>query len=1000
MAKRVRIEDRVETRTGEIGKDLLERLTPRSPSIFHGRWWEDRLINWAMEDDAVRVQMLRFVDVLPALRDHSAIASHLEDYFHSVKQHLPWAARIGLDLSTNNTILSRALAYNARTNSARMARRFIAGDSPADTHKCVRQIRKDGFAFSLEQLESVVVSDVEADRFQQSYLNLIEDMSDKVDDWPANQILDKDVSGAIPRLNITVKLSALDSQFQAIDPAGSRKRVIARLRPILRAAQQHHVFVQFGMEKHEDRILALDICKRVLMEKEFREFADAGITVQAYLETAAADLKSLLAWTKKRGTPITVRLEKGAFWDYETATSDYKNWPSQVCRRKWQTDESFELQCRFLMKNHEWLRPALATHNIRSLAHGLAWAEEFKVADEAFEIQMRYGTGEEPGQVFTERGYRVRLQTPFGSFIPGVARLARHLLENTSNDSFLRHSFTRPVAVETQLMKPSDQAAEDSVVEEEAAVPGFVNEPCTDFNVDENRSAMQQAIADVRDEFGQTYPLVIDGKSSESRSTLSSRNPSQTKEIVGHVAAASADQSADAVDAAQRTFPQWAAMETSNRCEYVELIAAEIRERRFELAAWVCLEVGKTWEDADKEVAEAIDFCMYYASEMRRLDIPQTNDFKGEDNSYSYRPRGVAVVISPWNSPLASLTGMTAAAVVAGNTVVMKPAEQASVIAAKLMDVIRNAGVPDGVVNFLPGIGEDIGPELTGSPDVDIVCFTGSQEVGLEINRTASETDHRQNSVRRVIAEMSGKNAIIVDEDADLDEAVPGVMHSAFGYAGQKCSACSRVIVLDGVHDKFVERLVEATKSLQVGGADDPGTAVGPVIDEEAQKRILKSLKSVDTEIGEEIVLSVDVKKAAKDGSFVGPTIITGVDAESNLSQEELLGPVLCVIKVRNLDDAFTAANCTRFALTGGVYSRSPTTLKRARNEFRVGNLFLNREITGTVVQRQPFGGYRMSGVGSKAGGPDYLLQFLIPISVTENTARRGFDPKTAKVKS
>lgn len=999
MAKRVRIEDRVETRTGEIGKDLYERLTPRSPSIFHGRWWEDRLINWAMEDDAVRVQMLRFVDVLPSLRDHTAIASHLEGYFHDVKQHLPWAARIGLDLSANNSILSRALAYNARTNSARIARRFIAGESPAETLACVRQIRRDGFAFSLEQLESSVVSEVEADHFQQSYLDLIEEMSERVDDWPSSPILDQDATGAIPRLHITVKLSALDSQFRAIDPAGSRKRVIARLRPILRAAQKHHVFVQFGMEKHKDRILALDICKRILMEKEFRGFADAGINLQAYLETAEGDLKSLLAWTKKRGTPITVRLEKGAFWDYETVTSDYRNWPSQVRRKKWQTDESFELQCRFLMKNHEWLRPALATHNIRSLAHGLAWAEEHKVADQAFEIQMRYGMGEEPGQLFTERGYRVRLQTPFGSLIPGVGRLARHLLENSSNDSFLRHSFTRPVAVETHLMKPSDHAAEESTVEEDP-VPSFVNEPHTDFNIEENRSAMQQAITDVRDEFGQTYPLVIDGKSSESRSTLSSRNPSNTKEIVGHVAAASADQSADAVDAAQRTFPQWAAMETSNRCEYVELIAAEIRERRFELAAWVCLEVGKSWADADREVAEAIDFCMYYASEMRRLDVPQTTDFKGEDNSYSYRPRGVAVVISPWNSPLAALTGMTAAAVVAGNTVVMKPAEQASVIAAKLMDVIRNAGVPDGVVNFLPGIGEDIGPELTGSPDVDIVCFTGSQEVGLEINRTASETDHRQSSVRRVIAEMSGKNAIIVDEDADLDEAVPGVMHSAFGYAGQKCSACSRVIVLDGVHDKFVERLVEATKSLQVGVADDPGTSVGPVIDEDAQKRIQKSLKSVDAEIGEEVVLAMDVKKVAKDGSFVGPTIITGVDAESNLSQEELLGPVLCVIKVRNLDDAFTAANCTRFALTGGVYSRSPTTLKRARNEFHVGNLFLNREITGTVVQRQPFGGYRMSGVGSKAGGPDYLLQFLIPISVTENTSRRGYDKKTARARS
>jgi RHH-type proline utilization regulon transcriptional repressor/proline dehydrogenase/delta 1-pyrroline-5-carboxylate dehydrogenase len=375
------------------------------------------------------------------------------------------------------------------------------------------------------------------------------------------------------------------------------------------------------------------------------------------------------------------------------------------------------------------------------------------------------------------------------------------------------------------------------------------------------------------------------------------------------------------------------------------------------------------------------------------LDEPIRCDFQGEENSYHYRPRGVAVVIAPWNFPLAILTGMTAAAIVTGNTVVMKPAEQASVVGARLMEIIRNAGVPDGVVNFLPGIGEDIGPELIASPDVDMVCFTGSQTVGLEINRIASDTDERQTSVRHVIAEMGGKNAIIVDSDADLDEAVLGVMHSAFGYAGQKCSACSRVIVLEPAYPAFLERLTEATRSLKIGEADDPATTIGPVIDEEARQRILAAVKSVDAEDGEEVALAVNVDKLAKQGTFVGPHIITGVSADSNLAQEEIFGPVLAVTKVRTLDEAFSVANSTRYALTGGVYSRSPSTLKRARQEFAVGNLYLNREITGALVQRQPFGGFRMSGIGTKAGGPDYLLQFLIPINITENTMRRGFAP-------
>jgi RHH-type proline utilization regulon transcriptional repressor/proline dehydrogenase/delta 1-pyrroline-5-carboxylate dehydrogenase len=997
MAKRVRIEDRVEQRTREIGEDLFGRLNHRSPSIFHGRWWEDRLMNWAMDDESVKVQMFRFIDVLPMLRDHNAIAKHLEEYFEDVKSHLPWAARIGLDLSTSNSILSRALAYNARTNASRMARRFIAGENVSEVLTSVRQLRKNSFAFTLDLLGEAIISDVAADKYQQSYLDLIDGMSDTVDKWSEIPALDYDHNGnALPRLNVSIKLSALDSQFSPTDPVGTRERVLQRLRPILRSAQENHAYVHFDMEQYYYKNLTLDIFKHVLMEDEFREYRDAGTVVQAYLNDAADDLNQLLAWTKKRGTPITVRLVKGAYWDYETIRSEYRNWPCPVFRRKWQSDDNFEMQCQFLMKNFEWLRPALASHNLRSLAHGLAWGEEYEVPERALEIQMLYGMGDEQAQLFAEAGHRVRIYTPFGKLIPGMAYLVRRLLENTSNDSFLRQSFQEHVAVEKLLMKPSDHAVEEPVVEDEVT-EGFTNEPLTDFSIEENRAAMKQALQEVRDEFGRSYPLVIDGKSSESRSTLSSRNPSNTTEVVGHVASASADQAADAVDAARRAFPHWASMETSNRCEYLELIAAEIRERRFEMAAWICLEVGKPWADADGDVAEAIDFCMYYAQEMRRLDAPQNCNFKGEENSYSYRPRGVTVAIAPWNFPLAILTGMTAAAIVTGNTVVMKPAEQASVVAAKLMEIIRNAGVPNGVVNFLPGIGEDVGPELVGSPDVDIVCFTGSNEVGLEINRIAADTNERQTNVRKVIAEMGGKNAIIVDDDADLDEAVLGVMHSAFGYAGQKCSACSRVIVLAAAYDQFVERLAEATKSLIVGPADDPATNVGPVIDEESVKRIQAATKNIDAETGEAVILAVDISNLAKEGNFVGPHIITGVDPDSALAQDEIFGPVLVVMKAKNLDEALSIANNTRYALTGGVYSRSPGTLKRVRNDFHVGNLYLNREITGAIVQRQPFGGFRMSGIGSKAGGPDYLMQFLIPINVTENTMRRGFAPEEAK---
>ncbi|MCA9034454.1 MAG: L-glutamate gamma-semialdehyde dehydrogenase, partial [Planctomycetaceae bacterium] len=943
-------------------------------------------------DEAVKVQMFRFVDVLPMLKDHVSIARHLDEYFEDVKQNLPWAARLGLQVSTSNSILSRALAYNARSNASRMARRFIAGSSVDEVIQSVARIRKSGYAFTLDLLGEAVISEDEADRYQQSYFDLISGMATQVNEWPEDVALDWDHERAIPRINVSLKLSALDSQFSPIDASGTFERVAGRLRPLLQLAREKNAYVHVDMEQNDYRPLTLEIFQRVLMEPEFRDWADCGIVIQAYLSDAESDLNSMLAWAKNRGTPVTIRLVKGAYWDYENIVSEYRGWSTPVFRRKWQSDDNFERLSRILMENYQYLRPALASHNLRSLAHGLALAEELRIPDRAIEIQMLYGMSDEQAQLFLERNQRVRIYTPFGELIPGMAYLVRRLLENTSNDSFLRQSFTEHQSVEKLLMKPSTHAASEPPIQDEKPA-GFRNEPLTDFSKASSREAMQQAISAVREEFGQEYPLVIDGKSCDSRATLVSRNPSKTSEILGRVASASPEQAIDAIDAARRAWPQWAATDVETRAEYLELIAAEMRERRFELCAWIILECGKPWAEADADVAEAIDFCMYYALEMRRLSVPRQCDFMGEENSYTYRSRGVCVVIAPWNFPLAILTGMTAAAMVAGNTVIMKPAEQSSIVAAKLMELVRNAHIPDGVINYLPGIGEDIGPTLVSSPDVDLIAFTGSQSVGLEINRAAADTDDRQPGVRRVIAEMGGKNAIIIDDDADLDEAVLGVVRSAFGYAGQKCSACSRAIVLDSIYEQFVERLTSATRSLHVGIAEDPATKVGPVIDEDARERIQQLVRKADPEVDGTLALAVDVESLAKQGTFVGPHIFINVEPTSTLAQNEIFGPVLAVIRAKNLDQAFDIANGTRFALTGGVYSRSPVTLRRARNEFEVGNLYLNRDITGAMVNRHPFGGYRMSGIGSKAGGPDYLLQFLVPVNITENTMRRGFAP-------
>lgn len=417
-----------------------------------------------------------------------------------------------------------------------------------------------------------------------------------------------------------------------------------------------------------------------------------------------------------------------------------------------------------------------------------------------------------------------------------------------------------------------------------------------------------------------------------------------------------------------------------------------MRDRFFQLAALEVYECGKGWREATNDVCEAIDFCEYYSDCAIALAQPDGADVPGEENRFQYLPRGVTVVIAPWNFPLAILTGMTTAALATGNTVIMKPAEQSSVIAAHFMAMLQEAGLPPGVAGFLPGHGEVAGAALVEHPDVALIVFTGSREVGLGINRRAAEVSAAGiGQVKRVIAEMGGKNAIIVDSDADLDEAVMGTVKSAFGFQGQKCSACSRVIVLADVYAAFVTRLVEATRSLVVGPAEYPSTSVGPVIDEAALAKVHEYIAIGQSE-GRE-TLAVDVAHLVQQGFFVGPHIFADVSAESRIAQEEVFGPVLAVIRAPDLDAAFKIANGTHYALTGGFYSRSPANLERARQEMVVGNLYLNRTTTGAVVGRQPFGGFKMSGIGSKAGGPDYLLQFVVPRTVTENTMRRGFAP-------
>jgi RHH-type proline utilization regulon transcriptional repressor/proline dehydrogenase/delta 1-pyrroline-5-carboxylate dehydrogenase len=524
--------------------------------------------------------------------------------------------------------------------------------------------------------------------------------------------------------------------------------------------------------------------------------------------------------------------------------------------------------------------------------------------------------------------------------------LVRRLLENTSNESFLKLSFAEQRSPEELLKRPQPHAvergpAETPLVQPSAQPAPFCNEPETDFAKEESREEMREALASVRGRFGRVYPLVIGGEEVRTARELDSRNPSCPDETVGRSTLADVDAAERTLDAATKAFPGWASTSPGARAELLFHAATLVRRRRVELAAWEVYEVGKTWSEADADVAEAIDYLEYYGREMIRLgEVRRLGDAPGEVNEYLYRPRGVALIIAPWNFPLAILTGMTSAALVTGNTAIMKPAEQSPVIAWHLMEIFREAGFPPGVVNYLPGLGEEVGEHLVKSPHIDLVAFTGSRPVGLRIYGLAAKTEKGQRGPKRVITEMGGKNAIIVDEDADL--------------------------------------------------ADDPGTVVGPLIDAEAHQRVVRYIEAGRAQA--KLVWETDISQI-KSGYFVGPTIFAEVPPLATIAQEEIFGPVLAVIHATDFEEALRTANETEYALTGGLYSRSPAHIQRVKEAFQVGNLYINRKITGAFVGRQPFGGFKMSGIGSKAGGPDYLLQFVEPRTITENTIRRGFAP-------
>jgi len=971
---------------------LMDQQPP--PALFSKKGAYARLMEWSMKDPVFKTQLFRFVDVLPSLNSSAEIVRHLQEYLGDQAVALNPALKAGLAASSFAPAL---VAAPVKAQIVDMAGQFVAGETGADLIKQIRKNAQLGLATTIDLLGETVVNDAEAEVFLQRNLEILDSVSQFFAKEPAPCFSDLGPRGPLPRLNLSVKISALTPDVHPADPENSLTALKERFRPILRRAAGVGALINFDMESYKLKDLTLALFKSIFEEPEFARQPAIGIALQAYLRDCEADLRDLVAWARKHQRPLNIRLVKGAYWDYETIIAQQRDWPVPVWQKKPESDANYEKLTVFLLENSDIVTPNFASHNVRSVAHAIAQAERLGLDPRAYEFQALYGMADELKAALLQLGHRVREYCAIGELLPGMAYLVRRLLENTSNEGFLRIKNMGEATKEQLLGNPVNAiaAAAEPLARPPLAPGAFVNAANTDFTLAANRERQRAALQDyAANKLGRKWPCIINGKKITDRPYLPSVNPAHPAQIVGYWAKGTVPDAEAAVAAAVAYFPQWRATPVADRAAIL-LRAADLMEaRRPEINSLLILEAGKPWVEADGDLSEAIDFLRFYAIEMVKLARPVvTQAVPGEKCTQTWTPRGVGVAVAPWNFPLAILTGLTVAPLVAGNCIIIKPARQTSIIGALLMEIMGEAGVPAGALHYLPCSGADAGAHLVAHPQVDFIAFTGSRAVGCGIWEEAGKTRPGQRNLKQVVCEMGGKNALVIDNDADLDEAIPAALYSAFGYAGQKCSALSRLIVLEGVYDRFVERFLAACPTIPVGDPSLPGTVVNPVIDEAARQSILGYIEAGRKECQLAWQATLSPAAVASGGYYVPPTVFTGCTVEHTIVREEIFGPVLAILKARDLDEAFAMVNASDYALTAGFFSRSPRNLERARQEMLVGNLYLNRGCTGAVVERHPFGGFKMSGGGTKAGGREYLENFLFPRLIAENVLRRGFTP-------
>jgi RHH-type proline utilization regulon transcriptional repressor/proline dehydrogenase/delta 1-pyrroline-5-carboxylate dehydrogenase len=953
----------VEARTQELGQQLYRHLRGYRPST------NERLQDWLMallmEDNSLRTRLLRFVDVLAALpedrRGHRT-AALFREYFRAGFPGLPLPVRLALAIARSCRVPDPLLAWSARHITQLIASRFIVPPGPDTIGQTVQQLGEGGRNASFDLLGEAVLSDEEARQYRQAYLDLIDRLA-------RSPQAGTRTAADTPCLEVSLKLSSLTSQFNPADPEGTLRRVRPALEEIFQAARERGIGVTVDAEQYSYRELIWYIFRQVLAPGEpLGQWPDAGMVVQAYLKDAEAHTREVINFARYREAPFRVRLVKGAYWDYEVIMAEQNGWPVPVYRDKAATDLSYQNIVRLLLEEAPPIKLAVGSHNVRSHAYAEAVREAVGLPHGVLEHQALYRTWEALSSTLPQMGWVARDYVPVGELIPGMAYLVRRILENTSQAGFLTRARLDEDAA--GLLAPPQPGKEDQSYRRETHPNGFNNTPVSRLFDAEERQRFQQALAATRSRWGASYPLRLGREIVEKTTPVPSTSPSHpdSREPVGWVHQAGVEEADRAISLANEAAPEWAARPLEERVALGLRTAEVLRERKDEVAAWVVHEGGRNWQEAQADAEEAIDHITWNALEVRRL-APLIKT--------SYRPRGVVACIPPWNFPSALPAAMTSAALLTGNTVILKSAEQTPIVAQALVDAFHAAGVPEEALIHLPGPGETVGARLVESPDVDMVDFTGSKQVGLQIYRTAASVIPPKGGIKQAVTEMGGKNAIIVFPDADMDEAVLGILHSAFGHAGQKCSACSRVLAHREVYDRLATRLVEAARSLPVGPADDPGTVINPVIGAEAREGIVAAAEAAR----EEGRVLLDALRCDEESdTCLGPLImeVAASDAlTARVAQEEIFGPVLPLIPFQTEDEAVSIVNSTVYGLTLGIYSRSPDTIARMMRACRVGNIYVNRGITGSRVGIEPFGGFQLSGTGPKTGGEEYLLAFL-----------------------